>query len=849
MARDKPKKSTHTSPVRGDGPSQPRGSYPPAENGPASQPQDPQQDDTHTRSCTPPCRSLFTAWFRHKESPSTVANEGGGADGHGRTDLLGSTADRQEVTPRSVEQKEIPRNAGSNEQQESPGDVGQDVLAESKIRTVQAKGIVTTTKNEPEKDTVEQFQEETVSQALEDAKSGIKQVQSGPGDIAGIANNTMSQIDAFNSTYLQPLQAFNTVVNTIANLHPYAKMALGVLSWASQAIIDQTDRDKAINDLLLKISAFYKFITEDDRLVKITSMQDTLKHMSEQILECTKFIKNYSETKNFWKRMGKNVLSETDVTVTKYNTTLEGLMQDFRDKATRDTHITTHNTNVTVHRILEHLKQQEDSVALDSMVYVPDAGRNESKKCLEGTRTEILDEIANWINNHDDDVPRVFWLYGQAGMGKSAIAHTIAAWVESLGWLGSCFCFARDRQTERRHEKIFTTIARDLAGRDPLLRQTLASLITENPSLKSSSDVKQQWEKLIVEPLKGLVAGNIVIVIDALDESGDEGTRRQLLNVLASERMKQLLPTVRVFLTSRPSHDICTMLENVPHISARSLDSLDAATTKHDIGQYISDQLKGLRGHFNDMEISRLTELSDGLFEWARLACEFIKPRKAGVNAKRRYNELISRTRGEGSALMDNIYRSILGEIVDDSPEARATFQSVMRQVLWTAEPLPIPSLNVMRQYFETQDDVSDVKDVLDFMAALLSGIIDHTVPVRPLHSSFYDYLTDASRSGVFYVDKVEVHVDLALASVRVMREGLRFNICGLESSYLRNSDVQGLEQRVKDCIPSHLAYACRYWAHHVQETCFINRLVEELKAIFQTEYILFWIEVLSLLR
>ncbi|KAG6329496.1 hypothetical protein ID866_9593 [Astraeus odoratus] len=249
------------------------------------------------------------------------------------------------------------------------------------------------------------------------------------------------------------------------------------------------------------------------------------------------------------------------------------------------------------------------------------------------------------------------------------------------------------------------------------------------------------------------------------------------------------------------------------------------------------------------MEISQLTEMSDGLFEWARLACEFIKLRKAGLKPKRRFAELVSRSRGQGSALLDGIYSSILNEIVHDSLEARTMFQSVMRQVLWTAEPLPITSLNLIRQYFQAQDDVTDVKDILDFMAALLSGIIDHTTPVRPLHSSFYDYLTDVSRSGPFYVDRMEVHLDLALASMKVMQVGLRFNICGLESSYVRNSDVQNLEQRVRDCIPPHLTYACQYWAYHLQQVRYNYMLVKELRAVFLTEYIVFWMEVLSLVR
>ncbi|KAG6329002.1 hypothetical protein ID866_10087, partial [Astraeus odoratus] len=622
--------------------------------------------------------------------PTLKARLNDGAEGgteDNRIYLNQRLASKKYVASASIEHGGFLENTGSDKQQESRGDGGNDVLVGSKVEAL-VDEVTTTATERPVMDTVEQIRADlTVSKALEHAKSGIEQVQSMPGmaeqhvKVVGVANNTMSQIDAFDATYLQPLQTFNTVVNAIANVHPYAKMALGVLVWASQVILAQANRDTSISVLLLKISAFYKFITEDDTLERITSMQEILKDMSEQILECTKFVENYAKTKSF---------------LTSYNSALDRLMQDFRDRVARDTRIivhdihitardtnaTVHETNVSVHRMLEHLEQRDDIIELNSMMYASGAGLNTSKKCLQGTRTEILDEIANWINNRDDNTPRVYWLSGQAGMGKSAIAHTIAAWVESLGWLGSCFCFARDCQTERRHEKIFTTIARDLAGRDPLLRRELAGVIVGNPSLKSSSDVARQWEKLIAEPLNGLVAGNVIIVIDALDESGDESTRIQLLEVLASERLKQLPPTVRVFLTSRPSRDICAALENVPHILARTLDGVDAAATQRDIGQYISTKLKEIRSRFDDTEIKQLTEMSDGLFEWARLACEFIKPRKAGVNAKRRFKELVSRTRGQGSALLDEMYCSILGEIVDNSPEAQAMFQSVMRQIL-----------------------------------------------------------------------------------------------------------------------------------------------------------------------
>jgi len=66
-----------------------------------------------------------------------------------------------------------------------------------------------------------------------------------------------------------------------------------------QMIITQVNCDAAINGLVEKIGDFYKFITEDGRLSKLTSMRDILKSIADQIFDCARFIQNYSETKSF----------------------------------------------------------------------------------------------------------------------------------------------------------------------------------------------------------------------------------------------------------------------------------------------------------------------------------------------------------------------------------------------------------------------------------------------------------------------------------------------------------------------------------------------------------------------
>ena len=170
----------------------------------------------------------------------------------------------------------------------------------------------------------------------------------------------------------------------------------------------------------------------------------------------------------------------------------------------------------------------------------------------------ILNEIIDWINNKDAATPRIFWLYGQAGKGKSAIAHTIAIHAQNVGMLGSCFCFSWVRQHEELHMKLFPTIARDLARHDLRVRLRLDEVVSKNYSSKKRPNIMEEWKRLILEPLsrlEGSFTGNVVIVIDALDESGMECMRVAILRVLAAYSA-ELPAKVQILLTLRPFSDI-----------------------------------------------------------------------------------------------------------------------------------------------------------------------------------------------------------------------------------------------------------------------------------------------------
>ncbi|KIM53042.1 hypothetical protein SCLCIDRAFT_1223218 [Scleroderma citrinum Foug A] len=658
----------------------------------------------------------------------------------------------------------------------------------------------------------------------------------GPANIAidaiGPVDTAVTQLDAIHTAYRQTLSTFSTVINGITRIHPHAQMALSALNRVSKLILSQASLDASIVGLVTTIERTYEVILENRPSSNINATKDVLVEIAQVVQECAQFITKYSESKAFWSCLGKSVPSETTAKVANYNRKLDKLMQELRDRPIPD--------------IQYGIKQIYQDLSSTCLVCEDRAGLNEAKKCLDGTRIEILNELVDWINNTDAATPRIFWLYGQAGKGKSAIAHTIALHARNLGMLGSCFCFSRVRQHAQLHTKLFPTIARDLADRDLRLRPLLGEVTTNNPSLRDTADVTAQWKKLILEPLshlKGSLTGNVVVVIDALDESGAQHTRATVLKILAACG-GELPANIRILLTSRPLVDIEEALDTSPHIYARSLDDIDMELTMRDIYLYVSTRLKSLRDTFSDENLQQLAAKSSGVFEWARLACDFVSPR-IGVISKDRFHEIMSHAPGDGRTLLDEMYTTFLKDLLRGSGE-RWVFRSVMRQILWLKEPLPISALDFMRDRFPREDDRYPVGLILNFMASLLAGANDVSTPVRPLHASFYDFLLEEKRSGEFFIQEGDTHRDLAVASLSAMQAGLHFNICRLETSYISNSEVTDLGKRVEENIPPHLLYSCQFWASHLEGAAFDPDLAQLVRGFAIGEQMLFWLEALG---
>ncbi|KAF7798736.1 hypothetical protein EIP86_009961 [Pleurotus ostreatoroseus] len=669
------------------------------------------------------------------------------------------------------------------------------------------------------------------------------------------------------SPLLEKLQIFCNIMDGVAEVHPYATMAWSILSAAYKVFKQQLDRDAKMKSLYESMNGLYMLVYELQKNIEddpIEIRKDVIIRIARQTTDCCYFIRDYASDPGFVKRMVKNTFSSVDQRIQSYCSTFEALREAFFAKL----HV---ETRIVITRVLSEVQDISMKVDLNDLPYaggaalwVRDMNGPEhtnspteylaGKMCLPGTRVDTLQEIQDWVNYDGKDAERILLLTGAAGTGKSAIAHTIAYRFAALDRLAASFAFNRN-QKERTPDKLFPTMARDMADFDPDIGRALFSAIEQNKALRTTAQLDFQFTNFIVKPTKDLILiGPIVIVIDALDECSDatDASRRELLSLLA-RRVSELPSNFRILITARPEHDIISQLCD-DHTYRMSMHNINPTSNTDDICLYVRCRLlESPPIPLEDIDETcciRLASSSQGLFQWAFVACEQIVSAELsgpGVTARERYGELIESTQGKSQRnILDSLYTNVLSQLFEGKDTSLSRFKSVMTLVLASFEP---PSLDTLNEMLRHNGDTFNAKTIVSYLGALLSGVTSSDEPIRPLHTSFRDYLTDKERSSIFHVEGNIGHCHLALATLRTMQTGLKFNICGLESSYQLNEDVAGI-QDVGQFIPAHLSYASRFWSNHLKSSG-PDRLDDTYLAslrVFLQERLLFWFEILSLL-
>lgn len=437
------------------------------------------------------------------------------------------------------------------------------------------------------------------------------------------------------------------------------------------------------------------------------------------------------------------------------------------------------------------------------------------------------------------------------------------------GDLGASFFFKRGERDRGNAARLFTTIAADLAAKDPALAALIQAAIDASPGVTEKA-LKEQFEKLILQPLESLEipcdrTKRIVFVIDALDECERDDDIRAIIYLLSQAKTLTSV-RLRTFVTSRPELPIRLGFTKIKgKYQDLVLQEIPQPVIERDISTFLNSRLTAIREDYNALSqrerqlptdwpgpdaVRALVQMAVPLFIFAATVCRFIEdPRwsdPAGQLAK--VLEYQSRTQHSEIDKLDATYRPVLDQLLKGPKAAQKSlvdeFQTVVGPIILLAEPLSTSSLACLLRI-----DRSVIDRRLASLHSVLSVPDSGESPVRILHLSFRDFLIDPDKrvTNPFWVDERATHERIATRCLELLSTGgyLKKDICNQEMSGTARTDIS--PALIESRLPAAVRYACLYWVHHLEQGG--ARISDGHQAAeFLKSHLLHWLEALGLL-
>lgn len=470
----------------------------------------------------------------------------------------------------------------------------------------------------------------------------------------------------------------------------------------------------------------------------------------------------------------------------------------------------------------------------------------------------LLRKIYDWIDNTDPKQPRIFWLNGLAGTGKSTVAQSVAEYCHKRKLLGASFFFSRDETDCSNSLLVFSTIAYQLATFNPRFKSLIARALDTDPDA-GHANFQTQLQTLIVKPLRQLDGSipTVVVVMDALDECSQEKDVSDILKLLATE-LRTLVFQLKFFITSRPEHQIRSAFDSqlLRSISRPFiLHDIEHTIVQQDIEVYLRYRLSEIgasmlgRSEWPTTEQLRtLVTCAAGLFIFASTAVRFVEDDNYD-DPEGQLDVLLEKQGSVDSSSpfdgLDELYSQVLHKALPETAGAvrRERFQTIVGTIVLLLNPLP---LSAIERFLRLES--GSVRIALMRLYSIMTVPNTDNDVARVVHPSFPDYLTDSRRAGsLYYINPQEHHGRLAILSFKSMISLLKRDICDTKDPKKCNADIEDLQSRLQTVAPAELRYACEHWAVHVSRSSPDNLTVLNLLQSFTSSHFLYWLELLSL--
>ncbi|KAK1233280.1 hypothetical protein PQX77_003572 [Marasmius sp. AFHP31] len=395
---------------------------------------------------------------------------------------------------------------------------------------------------------------------------------------------------------------------------------------------------------------------------------------------------------------------------------------------------------------------------------------------LPGTREKIIQELTDWIEDRSADKSRVHWVYGAAGVGKSAIAQALSEKFTGTGQLAAAFFFSRNDASRDKLDPFIPTITHQLVT-SPTLKPLLMPLVDD--AIRSTAGIwEKKWEDqfkaIIREPCAQVDSGTWarlprLVIIDGVDECVDVTSQKRLLEAIRASAVT--LP-LDFLILSRPEPHIKRIFRDGSFVPAPRIMSLADFAVRDDIEKYLRKEFDRLREEHQgvlpaswpgDNVIMMLVDRSTGQFIYVTTIIKFLSTGKGPVTPQQRLEVVLRAEPVSNSASpypdLDQLYSQILYFCQNDGRKLQRVLRLIVSPV-----GLGLPGTFTLRRSPRMVPTSAIVIERLlglgqGEVTALLSGLHsilhipeDRAERVFVLHASFTDFLLDRNRSGEYHV-------------------------------------------------------------------------------------------------
>ncbi|KAJ3563346.1 hypothetical protein NP233_g8997 [Leucocoprinus birnbaumii] len=418
---------------------------------------------------------------------------------------------------------------------------------------------------------------------------------------------------------------------------------------------------------------------------------------------------------------------------------------------------------------------------------VDSEARKYSPRCHPETRKSLRGRITEWVEGTKGRLWRMLWVMGPAGVGKSAVAQSIAESMKTSGLLGATLFFSRPHRRDDPSQ-IVPTLAYQLAVRYPEYRPILNQRLANDPTLFEKT-LRTQFKELIIDPFHLIMARRpstarrpVLVVLDGLDECNSTEAQCELIECIADHvRDVHTFPLLWLVFSRSEWHLKCLLSQpDFPAACKREELIIDDSEARQDVVLFLRDGFKEIRLKFRDYlepswppeaAVQVIIRMVSGLFALAGVVIRFVGDETISDPCAQ-FETCIkflggSEVPGATHPLhaLDLLYRRICSNTTPSHSN------DITRRILGVCVLYPqftsLPAQDTARFLGVTKAEFYNSLKHLHSVLEIPAAVDAHKSAIRFHHTSFKDYLEAPNRSREYTIDKGATHYDVATCALR----------------------------------------------------------------------------------